>query len=378
MNALAQADHQVRASPRAVLDRAPDDGSVRDDEQRATDDAEASQDREPADERWGRRVHNRVATTSTKDLELHRHISEPVVRAGEQIGLPMPRQVVDGMASCFKLVCPEQVVAGILAEPPELARLVRRVVVREEDSHLRAPCLSVATMSSHRPEVDAILANPPRVHEASGPGGVWLTDRDCYDFLAGQVTDGSRTLETGLGVSTQLFAALGADHVCIVPSQVEVDALSQHCEKVGVDLAKVQFIVAASDVALPELARSGRRVDLAFIDGGHGFPTPILDWHYANLMLEPGGVCVFDDIQLPHVYEPLVRYLIDDVRWDVLVRTGKWIAVRKSAAVPDREEWNTQDFVHFVPTVEQAVKTLLRHIPGAQRMVRTARSLRKS
>ena len=63
--------------------------------------------------------------------------------------------------------------------------------------------------------VERLLADPPRVHEelnAPADLGVWLTERECYEFIADRVRAGARTLETGLGVSTALFLALGADN----------------------------------------------------------------------------------------------------------------------------------------------------------------------
>ena len=42
-------------------------------------------------------------------------------------------------------------------------------------------------------------------------------------------------------------------------------------------------------------------LDFVLIDGGHGFPTPMLDWFYGAGRLRRGGVAVFDDVQLPAV-----------------------------------------------------------------------------
>src|SRR5436305_1661930 len=80
--------------------------------------------------------------------------------------------------------------------------------------------------------VERLLGDPPRVHEelyAPPELGVWLTERDCYEFIADRCRPGAHTLETGLGVSTALFLALGAEHTCVVPSQSQVDVLRRYC-----------------------------------------------------------------------------------------------------------------------------------------------------
>ena len=44
--------------------------------------------------------------------------------------------------------------------------------------------------------IEKVLAAPPQIH-ANAPSGVWSTRRDCYQFMAGELGPGSRTLETG-------------------------------------------------------------------------------------------------------------------------------------------------------------------------------------
>src|SRR4051812_45515656 len=90
--------------------------------------------------------------------------------------------------------------------------------------------------------VDQVLRQPPQVHPAA-PAGVWDTAPGCYRFLARHCRPGTRTLETGLGASTVLFAMWGADHTCVVPSYGEVDACMAHCESAGIDMSRVDFQV---------------------------------------------------------------------------------------------------------------------------------------
>ena len=61
-------------------------------------------------------------------------------------------------------------------------------------------------------DLDDLLKDPPSVH-LNVASGVWWTERSCYEFIKSVVGPTSRTLETGLGVSTTLFASIGNPHM---------------------------------------------------------------------------------------------------------------------------------------------------------------------
>jgi hypothetical protein len=192
--------------------------------------------------------------------------------------------------------------------------------------------------------VDRLLADPPRVHaELNAPPehGVWLTERGCYELMAGLVAPGVRTLETGLGVSTALFLALGADHTCVVPSQPQVDELRRYCDGHGIPTAALHVELGRSEDVLPLLHIDA--VDLVFVDGSHGFPTPMIDWFYGARLLRRGGVAVLDDRQLPAV-ATVVDYLDADPRWRGLAQTSKWAAFERLTDGPLAEDWYDQPF----------------------------------
>src|SRR5437588_12441642 len=143
--------------------------------------------------------------------------------------------------------------------------------------------------------VDRLFADPPTVHvELGNPeGGVWRTDRDCYEFMAKACVPGARTLETGLGISTVLFLLLGTHHSCVTPFQCEVDRLLTYCRERRIATDQFQLILGFSNSVLPTLEGE---LDLVFIDGGHGFPTPMIDWCYAGGRLRRDGLVVIEDV----------------------------------------------------------------------------------
>src|ERR1019366_8926847 len=104
--------------------------------------------------------------------------------------------------------------------------------------------------------VGKVFESLPAVHPGA-PGGVWGTDLGCYDFMAHHVWRGSRTLETGAGISTVLFAAWGCDHLAVVPYHSEATSIETYCAESGIGTDSLMFDLPPSEVALPDRAESG-------------------------------------------------------------------------------------------------------------------------
>jgi Methyltransferase domain len=189
--------------------------------------------------------------------------------------------------------------------------------------------------------IGRVLADPPQVHPCAN--GAWSTDPACYEYMATLVKPGSRTLETGLGVSTVLFALWGCEHTCVVYSEAEVAACRRHLESRGIPAGSVTFHIGPSERVLPSLAL--RDLDLVFIDGCHGFPLPTIDWFYAASMLRADGVAVLDDAQLRHVRLGLFDFLNRDPRWARTRRRRKWVAYQRQESGALGEEWEQQPFL---------------------------------
>ena len=175
-----------------------------------------------------------------------------------------------------------------------------------------------------------ILDDPPKVHPNAPNGAVWRTGRACYEFMASQVHPGCRTLETGTGASTVMFAAWGCDHTVIVPSEHQAKIILDYCTQHEISTALLRFDLRPSEVALPEM-RDEPPFDLVFIDGGHGFPIPIIDWFYGASLLRRDGVVVFDDVKLPAVRILLDAYLERDDRWQYISGKSVFRAYRRKS-----------------------------------------------
>jgi predicted O-methyltransferase YrrM len=190
--------------------------------------------------------------------------------------------------------------------------------------------------------LDRLLRDPPVVHamdfSANPELGLWSTDPDCYAFLADNTRPGTRSLETGAGLSTVLFAALGARHTCVTPSKEEADRVMEYCRTREIDTSAVVFALGRSDEILPRLEGD---LDVVFVDGNHGFPAPVIDWFYAGGRLVAGGLFVLDDIQLPAVAH--LTFVLDrDPGWAVAPRSRKWSAWRRLDGCRMGQDWFDQ------------------------------------
>jgi len=199
-----------------------------------------------------------------------------------------------------------------------------------------------STLVARRSLLRRVLDDPPRVHETES--GVWKTDDACYELLASSLpTSGARTLETGLGISTVLLGAWAEQHTCVVPSPEEAELLLAYLSDKGIQAPGLHIEVGYSDEVLPRLEPT--TIDAFLIDGGHGFPTPVLDWFYGANRLAQGGILVIDDVQLPPVADYLCAFLDADSRWSRIDGTYKWTAYEKLTEHDLREEWSTQGFL---------------------------------
>jgi Methyltransferase domain len=171
---------------------------------------------------------------------------------------------------------------------------------------------------SDAPLTGRLRASPPLLH-GGGTTSVGLA-WDALAWLETNVDATMSTLETGCGLSTAVFAAGGANHVTITPATDEFERLARYCESEGISLDRVRFIPEPSHVALPALSEDGP-LDLALIDGAHGFPYPALDWFYIAPRLRIGGRVLVDDAHLPSV-NVLVRYLRLNESWALEANLG--------------------------------------------------------
>lgn len=160
--------------------------------------------------------------------------------------------------------------------------------------------------------VQDLLNDPPLLHEADGAPFSYQLANTVLGYIGEHVDERSKTLETGAGVSTVVFALKGADHTCINPDAAQVERIKDYCRRNAISTDRVNFQVCGSEKVLPRLELSG--LDLVLIDGCHGFPAPFIDWYYAASALKAGGMVVLDDTHL-WTGDVLKKFLLAEPDW---------------------------------------------------------------
>jgi hypothetical protein len=203
--------------------------------------------------------------------------------------------------------------------------------------------------------VEELLADPPKLHafkpSPATPEGMfapgelisrWKLSDEELRFIGEHVGPDSKTLETGAGCSTVLFALRGARHTCIVPDQALTDRIVAYCESKNIPTNGLNFMVDVSEKALPALSEGG--FDLALIDGRHGFPQPFLDWYYIANLLKVGGYVVIDDLHV-WVCETLMNLLLAEKDWKLAHESLGGCAFQKLGDGTQNNDYEFQPYV---------------------------------
>lgn len=195
-------------------------------------------------------------------------------------------------------------------------------------------------------DLQGLLANPPGTHLSRERGKPlpWQIAPRVLELIDASVGRDSRTLETGAGVSTALFALKGCRHTCVVPWTSERDRLQAWGAEAGVSFHRVQFECAPSEEVLPRL--EPEPLDFVLIDGGHGFPTPFIDFFYAGRRLRHGGLLAVDDTQI-WTGRVLHGFLAAQPGWEIVDELRMRATVLRRTGEPGAalEEWNEQPYV---------------------------------
>ena len=147
------------------------------------------------------------------------------------------------------------------------------------------------------PLTQRLRESPPGIHGAGNE--YWGLAWPALEWLERELREGMATVETGSGASTIVFAAAGVDHVAVTPDPDEEERVRAACRELGVSSDRVTFVVGYSHDVLPRLA--GTQLDLALLDGAHGFPYPVLDWWHLAPRLKVGARLLLDDAYMPPV-----------------------------------------------------------------------------
>jgi predicted O-methyltransferase YrrM len=158
------------------------------------------------------------------------------------------------------------------------------------------------------------------------------------------------TLEIGLafGVSAlyiceALEKTCNARHTVIDPHQYKDPWGGNGWKGVGIyNLRRagyesmIDFIDLPSFQALPQMERSGRKIDFAFIDGWHTFDYSLIDFFYIDKMLRVGGIVVFDDADWASIRK-LCRYVLMNLAYEVVPQVSSSTSPKRRAFIRTKD-----------------------------------------
>lgn len=234
-------------------------------------------------------------------------------------------------------------------------------------------------MVDHVDVVARLLGDQPSFH--LGGERDWSALPGTLRLIDGLVSPGDRTLETGSGASTVVFAASGADHTAISPDPGEHDRIAAYCDRIGISVSRVTFRAGPSDEVLPALGQEPA-LDVAFIDGKHAFPHPVVDFHFVERRLAVGGVLVLDDVPIRAV-RVVYDFLSTASAWRAVgVADDRAAAFRKLEPAPADDDWRFQRLnrsypdYSFVPLQRRARLSVTESVTRAKRHAGTIPALR--
>ena len=202
----------------------------------------------------------------------------------------------------------------------------------------------------------AFFANVPLLHSWDN-GQTWnrggflpKTLRALKEVIEPSLEPGvSFAAETGAGNSSILFLLMKPRALySIAPEAALRDRILAYCTQNNIDSAPLHYEVARSEVFLPKLAEQfqaeKKKLDVALIDGGHGWPTVFIDFCYFNSILKKGGLLVVDDLQLYSINE-FARWLSMQPEYSLVKDLEKTLVFRKEVAAEYFPDFGSQPYI---------------------------------
>jgi hypothetical protein len=187
-------------------------------------------------------------------------------------------------------------------------------------------------------DLKMIRAERPKLHETPDDWGI---DDPTILELGSRLKPGIKTLETGAGLSTIIFAASGCRHTCIMPDGGLAARIQEYCRSRDIETSNITFIISKSADAIHQLHRG--EYDLVLIDGCHGFPSVFVDFYYATKLLKNGGTLILDDMEL-YTCHLAARFMRSDPGWNMELM-NKRIAIGTKISDTIDKEWAEQPYV---------------------------------
>jgi hypothetical protein len=154
------------------------------------------------------------------------------------------------------------------------------------------------------------------------------------------------SVETGTGKSTLVLSHCSPSHTVFAQDdRGRGDSLMRVQSSPLLRRDAVSFVVGPTQRTLPPFAFQ-HPLDLAMLDGPHGYPFPELEYYFIYQHLAEGARLIVDDINIPNVYHMFCVLRDDEMyRLEEVVHTTAFF-VRTSAPLfdPEADGWWLQRY----------------------------------
>ena len=152
-----------------------------------------------------------------------------------------------------------------------------------------------------------------------------------------------RSVETGAGKSTLLLSHLSDHHLVFAVNDGQ--SLDRARQSPLLRKRTTEFVEGPTQITLMN-HQFTEPLQLAFIDGPHGFPFPNMEYWKLYPHLETGGLLIVDDIHIPTIRQ-LFDFLREEPMFTLLETVGKTAFFERTTAAtfsPVQDGWWLQDY----------------------------------
>ena len=175
--------------------------------------------------------------------------------------------------------------------------------------------------------IQQISELPPKWH---GAGSVDVDELLAIARYAEAIGPIRHSVETGSGKSTLLFSHLSANHRAFAVDAG--DSISQVRRSPLFRSETVTYVEGPTQVTLPSYVFSDT-VQIALIDGPHGYPFPDLEYYYFYPIIDPGGLLLVDDILIPSIRR-MFEIIRADEMFELLEVVSSNMAIFRRTSAP--------------------------------------------
>ena len=218
--------------------------------------------------------------------------------------------------------------------------------------------------NGYQPIVDSIAALPTDWHKA---GSMSKSTLLAIAARCTTIAPVRFSVETGSGKTTLLFSHASEEHKVFAKEDGN-GSITQVQKSELLNRDTVEFIDGATQRALASY-EFRCQIDIALIDGPHGYPFPDLDYFHLYPHIRTGGILLIDDIQIPTI-QNMFQILQADAMWASRGVVDNMAILERTAhpaVPPDGDHWWIQGY-NLRPT-GSAIRRLKWPIRMARRVV---------